>query len=296
MKKLKQQWIIFFICVFIYGACSPNQEVNKDEEKIIQNQDSTQKKVNSEQIFYRIPTPDELYALIQESSLQYKPNLMNPKINSENYTDKGKRAVNLGVYTADLAYAAAYEDYQKAIDYFDIIFEMSDEVGFSSVFTEGFLERIKTNLSNIDSLVNITNETYYSIVRYLEINDKQNILVLTSVGGWIESMYVALNLIGDYDPTNEAVQRVLEQKLVYENLVNYMTEYKNSPEITPYYKLILELKPIFEKIKEVEMESKPDNKEGEKIIIGGGRKLEITEENYNEIKNKIEEIRTNIIK
>lgn len=294
-KEISLRTLLLVVIIVIIGACAQESKDTKVENEILKPDETVQKKDTQEEIFYRVPTPDELYALIKEGNLRYDPEIMNPVTNLASYSDKVSRSINLGVYTADLAYAAAFEDYKKAIEYFDIVYEMSDEIGFSSVFTEDFLDRIKNNLNEVDSLISITNETYFAIVKYLEANDKEVTLALTSAGGWVESLYIAMTLIGEYDEKNVAVQRIAEQKLVVENLIAYVATLKDHGEIKAIYSDIEDLKAVFQQIKEEKVDDAATIKDGEKLIIGGGKKTTMTKENYDAIKQKVIELRTKLV-
>ena len=62
----------------------------------------------------------------------------------------------------------------------------------------------------------MSNETYYSAFSYLEENDRQDVLAMIAVGGWIEGLNIILNL-EPYSEESEICQTIADQKLTLEN-------------------------------------------------------------------------------
>jgi glutathionyl-hydroquinone reductase len=67
------------------------------------------KEVNN-QVYYQVPTPNELFMVIQSLNLSYNASLLNSPDNADKYTSKASQALNFGVYSADLALAASFKD------------------------------------------------------------------------------------------------------------------------------------------------------------------------------------------
>ena len=73
------------------------------------------------EVYYQIPSPDEMFGFIKESGLEFNGELLNPIQNADNYTDPTKQALNFGIYSADLAYTAAYEEFNETTKYFGTV-------------------------------------------------------------------------------------------------------------------------------------------------------------------------------
>ena len=73
------------------------------------------------EVYYQIPSPDEMFGFIKESGLEFNGELLNPIQNVDNYTDPKMQALNFGIYSADLAYTAAFEEFNETTNYFGTI-------------------------------------------------------------------------------------------------------------------------------------------------------------------------------
>ncbi|MGB0882502.1 MAG: hypothetical protein ACPGSO_06075 [Vicingaceae bacterium] len=247
--------------------------------------------------YYQIPSPDEMFGFIKETGLPFNGELLNDISNSDNYTDPKMQALNFGIYSADLAYTAAFQEFNETTKYFGTIQKMSEPLGLNSAFDKSLIERAQANLDNADSLVAITNTSYFAIVDYLENNDQGDRLGLIASAGWLETLYVTANTI-NYKKDTDAVDRLADQKLTLENLLDYLAKYESDAsvaEVTVWFK---DLETVFATLSETEADSGSGfkKKESGKMVLGGGSSISMTEDQFNSLKDKINEIRNNIVK
>lgn len=247
--------------------------------------------------YYQIPSPDEMFAFIKESGLKYNSASLNPIQNATSYNDPKSQALNFGIYSADLAYTAAFEEYQESIKYFGSIQKLGDQIGLSSAFDKALVERIQNNLDNADSLVAITNTSYFSVVDYLEQNEQGDKLGLVASAGWLETVYIAANSI-NYDKDKAAVERLADQKLTLDNLIAYLDKYSSNADVKEVLGTFMELEEAFAKLDEVDSGAgiSLKKKEGGKMVLGGGSSIKITKDQFEALKMKISEVRNNIVK
>lgn len=249
--------------------------------------------------YYQIPSPDEMFGFIKESGLKYNKAVLNPIQNVNSYTDPKQQTLNFGIYSADLAYTAAFEEYQESIKYFGSVQKLADQIGLSSAFDKALIERVQNNLDNADSLVAITNTSYFSVVEYLEQNEQGGKLGLVASAGWLETVYIVCNS-ANYKKDKAAVERLADQKLTLDNLLAYLEKYKdNDKDVAEALGWFTDLKVAFDDLEEKSTGSgiSLKKKEGaKKMVLGGGENIKITEDQFNAIKNKVNEIRNNIVK
>jgi len=249
--------------------------------------------------YYQIPSPDEMFGFIKESGLSFNGELLNPIGNSDSYTDPKMQALNFGIYSADLAYTAAYEEFNETTKYFATVQKMSEPLGLNSAFDKSLIERAQANLSNADSLVAITNTSYFAVVDYLENNKQGDRLGLIASAGWLETVYVVANTI-DYAKDKDAVDRLADQKLALDNLLDYLLKYESNADVAEVMGWFNELEAVFAALPEEEDETGSGlsfkKKEGGKMVLGGGSSISISKEQFNAIKEKVNEIRNNIVK
>jgi hypothetical protein len=212
--------------------------------------------------------------------------------NADNYTGSFEKGINFGVYSADLAYASAYEMGTTSLDYFKVIEKMGNDLGVSGAFDKTIFERVKNNLDNGDSLLSISNDTYFEAYSYLEENEKGAVLGLIVTGGWIESMYIVTNLVDKYSDKNPIIERIAGQKYTLENLLGYLYDYSDDENVGMAVAELQKLEAIYGMMEVTgELDATKIEKEGDVNVISGGKTIKITKETFLELKAVVKEIR-----
>lgn len=288
MKKLILP--IAAIALILTQGCGSDEPVQEPVEDLTQDTTEVSEDTHVEE-FYQIPAPDEMFAFIKQSGLPYSSAVLNSVDNASNYTEPRSQALNFGIYSADLAYTAAFEEYQESIKYFACIRKLGDEVGVSSAFNEGMAKRIQNNLDVADSLVAITNDSYFGVIEYMEENERGKDLALLAAGGWLESVYIVTNTVKEFNKEEPYASRLADQKLIYDNLLSYMDQYKDDQQVATTINEFKEIGTVFENLEEIEVKSEAAS-EG-RMVLGAGKtttKLVMGEEQF----NKLKEIVTNL--
>lgn len=294
---MKKQFKLFTalalaIPVATLTSCGGDEQVEEPIEEVVE--EVVEEPQN--QVYYQIPSPDEMFGFIKESGLEFNGELLNPIQNADKYTDPTKQALNFGIYSADLAYTAAYEEFNETTKYFGTIQKMSEPLGLNSAFSKSLIERIQGNLDNADSLVAITNTSYFSVVDYLDQNQQGDKLGIIAAAGWLETVYVVANTT-DYAKDKAAVDRLADQKLTLDNLLGYLQQHEESDEVKEVLAWFTDLEATFAALPEEESESGISfkKKDDGKMVLGGGSSISISEAQFNAIKDKVNEIRNKIV-
>lgn len=244
--------------------------------------------------FYQIPSPDEMFAFIKQGGFKYNKNLINSLESQDRYVSPKSQALNFGIYTADLAYTAAFEEYQSTIKYFGAVRKLADQLGIASAFDEQMVARIQNNLSSSDSLVTITGDSYFTIVDYLEQNGRGKTLALMAAGGWLESIYIVVSSIPSFDANSPTIERLADQKLTLDNLFDYMQNYANDNTVASAMEDFAGVKAAFDDLQTETGESTTEKTENKLIFGASEPTTNITSEQYNAIKKAIIELRNKI--
>ncbi len=296
MNSLLKLFSILVIVLLAIGTTSCNQGGETEEDIFDDDGDVGFIKEVESQTYYLIPSPEGLFSFIRDGDLKYVKDVLNPTENMDKYIDTRSKELNFGIYSADLAYVASFNKYQESVDYLNTVRTLSDEIGISAVFDENLIGRIDNIIDNQDSLLKVTSDSYFSIVRYLESSNRTKTLALIVTGGWIESIYVVTNLIDNFDPNSDAVQLLADQKLVIENLMSYLNQNKSDDNIQMTINDLKNLQKIYAGLKtETKEGTVPENTEG-KIIVGGNKKIVLTKEQFDAIKKEVADIRNKITK
>ncbi|MBD3638585.1 MAG: hypothetical protein HUJ25_14625 [Crocinitomicaceae bacterium] len=277
----------------IMASCSGEGEVIDDN--VIVDTDTVEENNTHLEVEYAVPTPNELFEIVKLQGGEQEVGLVNPLENRENYVETKEKALAFGVYSADLAYMSCFGIGTEFLKYMKVIEEMGDELGISGAFDEDLMERIENNEGDSDSLFAISNETYYDSYLYLEENGKGVELSLIMGAGYIESLYIICNLVDGYSDDNPVIEKIGDQKLVLENLLDFISTYGDDESVQELTNDLISLQEVFEVTMDFEESgTNVDNNEG-KIVLSGGGNFAMNEQALTDITAKVTELRNNII-
>ncbi len=80
-------------------------------------------------IFYTIPAPMEMASLIQSSGADFDTDVLNPVDRVNTYMTRKQKALNLGVYGADLSYTTMFERSKESLYYLSAVRQLADQLG-----------------------------------------------------------------------------------------------------------------------------------------------------------------------
>ena len=289
-----------FLFTLFITSCSGD----KTEEEIVNAKDTTQvsaevqKESSGYETFFQVPSPGEMLSFIKSVGKRDKSkiSILNSTENINKYTDEKSKALNFGIYSTDLSYCSIFNLGSESVKYFKVVKQLGDQLGLSATIKPEILARIEKNIDNTDSLVVITDDLYYSSFETLEEGKQGNILALVVAGGWLESVYIAINMVDKFQKDNPVIQRIADQKYTLENLIEFLKKHEeNSPDVKQVKADLEALMKSFNLLKEEKISDTSLKQEGVKKFIGGGINLVIDEKLFNEIKTKVLKLRNNYI-
>jgi hypothetical protein len=245
-------------------------------------------------VFYALPSPFELASLLRASGVEYDAEVLNNPESVANYTTTHGKAINLGIYGADLSLSSIYDQTQETMLYLKAIKIIADDLGLTAAFDGGTMERLERAKDNKDSLQRIVADSYLMANSYLKENAKSSTASLVLAGGWIEGVHIATSLVDLDKPNEDLKELVADQRYSIENLIGLLSTHTDEVGITEMIADFESLKMLFDEIKEVE--SKHTNTtEGGKMVLGGSVELDFPHELLVKIVNKVNEIRTGFV-
>ena len=251
---------------------------------------------HKEKAYYPIPSPEQMFGFINDNGVAYSKLLLNNTSNYKLYSTPGKKALNFGVYTADLAYSAAYEDIDNTIALYKVVKTMGSDLNIVEMMSEEILAQMQQNLQNKDSLAVIAGQSYYQAVEFLENHSEEEKLALMSLGGWVESLYITLNSIDGYLVDSPTIKRIADQKVTFGNLYTYLKKHDQSEVVKEELKAIQSIRAVFASLPESKIGKIESDKSGGKMVLGGGKSIEISKDQFNALKVAINSYRERIIK
>jgi hypothetical protein len=288
-------------CQSNHRNISADNSGNKDSLVTISLQKDTTAKQDSvyefpdSQVSFMLPSPDEILGEILSTRMDYNVDYLNSRKNASKYIDTRKKALNLGVYLSDLAYANLNEDKTEAFEYFKVVRDLAQKIQIYQVFNQRFYDRIQANLTKKDSLNAISKEIYYKVLDVLESSKRNNIYALVASGALIEALYLSSVSVKNYADYKPVAQKIFEQKYVLNNFYEFASQYRKDPNVDAVLKLAENLKNILNNAgvkvtnKKVTVESKNH------LVISGGEDIVVTEDVFNIFRSNVIKIRSEII-
>lgn len=286
-------WILAISLAFMLASCETGNS-GTEADMSIKSDSTGASDTTIKKIIHSIPSPMLMADLIRESGSEFDNSVLNKTENAKNYALETKKAINLGVYGADLSYASIFDQRQVSMNYMAAAQKLARDLGVDGVLQDDLLERLNNNQSNRDSLLNIVSEAYADLNDYLKDNNRQSISALVVAGGWMEGLYLATHHASKNG--NAALkQRVAEQKYSLDRLIELCDQYKNDPAMK---ETISDLNAIKELFSNVQMAAAPATHNTDSdgtMVIGGGNTFTISDADLQAISKRISEIRSRYI-
>lgn len=293
--------LVLSLIVGSFYSCQNSDSENITEEEVVQPDETVvAEPVVDDGITYQVPTPNELFAVLKYANIKYDNSVVNDIANVNSYSTKSAKALNFGVYAADLAYASSLGSSNAASDYFETIKKLSADLGVENALDEAIMSRIQSNMeaANGDSLFYLSNETYYKAYSYLEQNDRSDVLGMIVMGGWVEGLNIMLN-VAEFEEGSELSSRIADQKLTMSNLLVFASRLQND-DINDIVSEMSSIEDLLNSLEYVSSEDKlsttVESDHGEDVVVlGGGDVLTINAEQHAELKSLVSELRSSII-
>ena len=230
----------------------PGAVIKVQKRNLLYRKDNTQAIADVNQakkIFEALPSPLESAMLIKSAGGKFDPKYLNPVENSKLYTTNSSRALNLGIYTCDLSFASLYDQTQLIISYMNAAKKMADGLGILDAINQSTIDKLEENINNTEVIMDIVSETFMNSNSYLADNDQPAIATIVLVGGWMEGLYIATQLVDEKDFNgNKLVGRVIDQKLSIGVLLKLLESNKEHPAVGTLITQMTRLSAVFDKI------------------------------------------------
>lgn len=284
---------ILSITALLVAGCGGSETKDTDDLPPVDSTQSAIINVNGE--IFSIPSPIQTAFLIKNSGAAYSKDILNAANKSSQYSTNFSKALNLGIYGADLGYVTIYEQTQDATNYLIAAKKLADELGVSGAFDTQTLERFQKNLGNKDSMLVLVGVAYRSSDAYLKNNDRSDVSGLVLAGGWIESLYFATNVYKT-KPNDDVKHRIAEQKSSLQSLIKLLTQYYSQPEYTEFIDNLNDLSSVFDGVEFKYTYEKPTTDPEKKLTtINSKTEVKISPEQIESITQKVKSIRSLIV-
>lgn len=289
------------IAAYMLNSCKSggNKEESSQTVDITEVDESTLQDVKeAKKIFNALPSPLESAMLIKSAGATFDSDLLNPVDAVSRYSTNRDMALNLGIYTCDLSFSSLYDQTQLVIDYMNAAKKMADGLGILDAINEETINRLEENVNNREVILDIVSETFLNTNSYLEDNEQPAIASIVLVGGWLEGLYIATQLVNveDFD-TNKLVGRIIDQKLSVDIMVRLLEDNNEHPAIGGIIEQMTEIKDVFDKFTITTTKIKPEiDEETNVTFLKSTITSNMTPEIFVELSKKVAEVRSSFVK
>ena len=278
--------------LLIYSCGDPKPETTTEELPDTDTVKAVALNVGGE--LFSIPSPIQTALLIQKSGVAYDKAILNAGNKSGQYASDFTKALNLGIYGADLGYVSMYNQTQDALGYLAAVKTIADKLGVSAAFDQQTMLRIKNNISIKDSMLVLVGVAYRASDAYLKTNKRTEISSLILAGGWLESMHFSM-MAYNKKPTEEIKYRIAEQKQALTSVIKLISSH-NMPDASVLLKDLESLAKIYETVISKYTFVEPSTDEVKKITyINSTTEITINKEQLDKIAEIVASMREKII-
>ena len=179
-----------------------------------------------------LPSPTHLARIFNRSGLKFVEGITSSPANADKYQSATSKALNLGVYTADLAYSTFNNQSQQALNYFKAVRTLGEGLQMSSIFeSSNLVPRVEKNLGNKDSLISLMSSLSMDSDFLLKESNRIDVIYLSVAGGFVESLYLATSLITQNNNL-EVYNKILDQQNTINKLISVLEDFKSEGDFT----------------------------------------------------------------
>ena len=270
LSLLSAMLFLVAFSLFISSCANDADNGNNDQTDVIDTTTAVQK---VEKIVYPLPTPLEVTEMLNKAGASYILDIANDPNNADKYFTEISKAINLGIYGADLSYSSTYNKTQETNNYLACTIKLRDGLSIDVPFNTDLMDRVEANINNQDTLYNILTASFHKTFEYLNENGKGAVSVMILAGGWIEGLYLSTELALLTDNNAEILNGIANQKNTLKTLIPLLETYKDNENV----------KEVLDELKDIELiYSEMTEKDGV---------IEISKEQFDKIKVEIEALR-----
>lgn len=264
---------VALLLLFVIAGCkSGTQDETTGDNQEVQELDKKSIEQEVENLVLHLPTPFEFAEMLNNIGARYVNEVLNSPENVDRYFTERQKALNLGVYGADLGYSSVYERTQQTKEYLDVVRTLLNDLNVDVDYSFFVDEDQREKLNNQDTLVQVLTNTFYEAYEFLNEKNSSELTALMAAGTWIEGLYIATHISEDTYNNVDMVKLIFDQSQSLEQLLQLMDKFKENPAVSELYTSLQELKSTY------------------KSTDGS-----LTKEELSAIKEKIGKIRTDIV-
>lgn len=254
------------------------------------------KPIRKNEIFYGILTPVEICTIFNRLGIPHNDAILNPISNRDLYLSSSKASINTGIYGVDFGYLKVFGIGQEIIDYMLTIREMSNKLGITDNYLTEPIKKIQGDISEPDTILFLMNDAYVKMETHLRESDRASSAGLMIMGGWVEAMFIATQLVYNSEkPDAEVIQRIAQQKYTLTSLLSFLKNYYDDPVVVYYSKKLKYLKRYFDTFDIYFKKGDLEIDTIKQVFRSTGSEMDVKVETLNKIRDYVATLRTEMV-
>ena len=288
------------LSILLAFSCKHGEKIKNGIVPVFSTYSSDTTKNNAKQakneIFYGILTPVEIFTIFNRLGITYNNAALDPISNRDQYLSSSKASINTGVYGVDFAYLKVFGVGQQMIDYMVTIREMSNKLGIPDRFLTEPIKRVQSDISEPDTILFLMDDAYTKMEAHLRESGRESTAGLMIMGGWIEAMFIATQVVYNPEkPDAEVVQKIAQQKYTLTSLLSFLKNYYDDPVVVYYSKKLKYLKNYFDSFDIYFKKGDLEIDTVKQVFRSSGSQMTVTVETLNRIRDYVSKLRTEIV-
>jgi hypothetical protein len=229
MKSLKKLFLLLIpVTILTFASCKEEKGDDSTDEGTTGTSSDfiDNKQISAQNVFNSIPARAEIVKLIGESKIEYDPDFLNNPDVASKYSLENSRALNLGVYGADLSVAGAFDQTQESMLFLKCVNILSKNLGVSDAFDQRMMDRMEAYKENRDSTLEIIASSFRKADEFLKQNDRPGTSALILSGAWIEGIHISCLIAQKIEDPKDIIKTIVKQDESLKHLIN-MVEASN---------------------------------------------------------------------
>lgn len=224
-------------------SCGNRSQKNKDTANTISD-DRIEQSVK--EFIYPLPSTFEVTNMLNEIEASYIFDISNAPEKAGSYFTEKSRAINLGIYIADLAYATTYNQSAEVQNYFRATERLTRELDLTAALPADLPRQISDNLNNKEELIKIVTEVFQNAYSYLNEQGRTELSYLVLAGTVYEGLYLTTHISENTFQNPRLIETILFQKQHISELGALLDEYKDSELINETWQDIAAINEIYD--------------------------------------------------
>lgn len=237
------------LAILLFFAISGCNTSNQGQQEGETSADTLAKEVTLspeiQSMLYSFPTPFEVTTMLEQAKAGFIFDITNPPTNVDKYNTELKKALNLGVYSADLCYSATYNRKDETNQFLSCTNKLANDLGIAGVYDQTLLDKVKQHSNNKDSMMVLLSKVFSQTSDFLSKNNRSRPAVLIAAGGFAEALFIACSL-GEVAKDNTKIMAIVAgQKENHMLLLTILEAFTVDVEMQLVLEGIQKLKPIW---------------------------------------------------